>query len=402
MSATILCGNCLDQIPQIPNRSIAACITSPPYAERRKTHYGGIPERHYPAWTVQWMRALRPKMTKDGNVLIVIRPHLKDGCISDYVLRTRLALRADGWTECEELIWLKPDAPPLGSVLRPRRAWESILWFSMIAKPYVDLKACGSESHRIGGFFGSDRFPAGNDMPVHQAKRRVPQNGWSRISDVFSASIGDIDQGIQHPAMYPRSLIDLLVLTFSRPGDCVLDPFCGSGTSCLSAVANGRRAIGIDLVKEYADLARQRLSAPLIGFSKEPKRITGNQPGWLRVADNSGLTAREFRVLSHLWRHARRDDKTVRTGIRSIARVCGISKNTAVAVIRELKGLGYLEVDDRRNGQHNIYRLFGLPKLSPKIAGKPLLGLGRLEDKKSGGNGRQKCLQKAGCEVVLT
>ena len=45
--------------------------------------------------------------------------------LSDYVLRTRLALREAGWHECEELIWLKPDAPPLGSKLRPRRAWES-------------------------------------------------------------------------------------------------------------------------------------------------------------------------------------------------------------------------------------------------------------------------------------
>ena len=72
-------------------------------------------------------------------------------------MRTRLALREVGWHECEELIWLKPNAPPLGSKLRPRRAWESILWFSRSAQPYADLKACGKESDRLG-FNGEIRF----------------------------------------------------------------------------------------------------------------------------------------------------------------------------------------------------------------------------------------------------
>ena len=95
----------------------------------------------------------------DGSVFIVIRPHVRDGVISDYVLRTRLALRESGWHECEELIWLKPDAPPLGSLKRPRRTWESVLWFSRSPQPYCDLKACGRESERVGfeGLFAAVR-----------------------------------------------------------------------------------------------------------------------------------------------------------------------------------------------------------------------------------------------------
>ena len=96
-------------------------------------------EEDYPDFTVQWMTALSPKMTADGSVFVVIRPHVRDGVLSDYVLRTRLAIREAGWHECEELIWLKPNAPPLGSKLRPRRAWESVLWFSRSPQPYSDL-----------------------------------------------------------------------------------------------------------------------------------------------------------------------------------------------------------------------------------------------------------------------
>src|SRR6185312_9358080 len=118
-------------------------ITSPPYAEQRKHQYGGISEVDYTQWTVKWMREVRKVLTDDGSVFINIRPHIKNGVISDYVLKTRLALREDGWNECEELIWYKPDSPPLGSINRPRRAFEHILWFSKTRKPYCDPKANG-------------------------------------------------------------------------------------------------------------------------------------------------------------------------------------------------------------------------------------------------------------------
>ena len=57
-----------------------------------------MPEAVYPDWTVQWMALLWDKLAADGSVLIVIRPHITKGCLSDYVLKTRLALRDDGWT----------------------------------------------------------------------------------------------------------------------------------------------------------------------------------------------------------------------------------------------------------------------------------------------------------------
>lgn len=264
---TITTGDCIDVIRKLDHESVSACITSPPYAVQRKGQYGGVLEDRYPVWTMQWMNALRPKLTPNGSVLIVIRPHLKKGQVSDYVMRTRLALRKD-WIECEELIWEKKDAPPLGSICRPRRTYESILWYSKVPDPYIDLTACGSESDRIGGFFGSTRFATGKNMPVHTGQKQKEKTGFSRVSDIFTANIGDIDPGIDHPAMYPRSLTDQLVLTFSRPGEKILDPFCGSGTTCLSAVALGRQAIGIEKVEKYATIARQRLSELL---SSPPK-----------------------------------------------------------------------------------------------------------------------------------
>ena len=161
------------------------------------------------------MTALAPKMTPDGSVFLVIRPHVRDGVLSDYVLRTRLALREADWHECEELIWLKPDAPPLGSLKRPRRTWESILWFSRSPQPYCDLKACGKESERVG-FEGSLRFGVGGDSPLSRIQAAGCTNGVARISDVIVAPIGTNERGLEHPAVFPLTLAEQLIRSFSQ------------------------------------------------------------------------------------------------------------------------------------------------------------------------------------------
>ena len=88
--------DCLEGIKQLDNNSVSLVITSPPYAMQRKFQYGGINEKDYPEWTLKWMEELRPKLKDDASVCINIRPHIKNGEISDYVLRTRLALRENG------------------------------------------------------------------------------------------------------------------------------------------------------------------------------------------------------------------------------------------------------------------------------------------------------------------
>jgi site-specific DNA-methyltransferase (adenine-specific)/site-specific DNA-methyltransferase (cytosine-N4-specific) len=258
----VLHGDCLDLIPTLDDGSIGLVTTSPPYAEQRKGHYGGVPEGVYPEFTAAWMAALRPKLTQDGSVLIVIRPHLRDGILSDYVLRTRLALREAGWNECEELIWYKPNSPPLGSKLRPRRAWESILWFSASRQPYCDLKACGTASDRLG-FDGSIKFAA-NGVSEKTAWHPCVESfgyggGTARVTDVILAPVGSEEPGVDHPAVYPIGLAEQLIQTFSRETDLVLDPFCGSGQTLLAAKARGRRFLGIEREARYVRITLERL-----------------------------------------------------------------------------------------------------------------------------------------------
>jgi site-specific DNA-methyltransferase (cytosine-N4-specific) len=254
----VLHGDCLDLIPTLEDGSVGLVTTSPPYALQRAGHYEGIAEEDYPEFTVQWMTALAPKMTKDGSVFLVIRPHVKNGVLSDYVIRTRLALRESGWHECEELIWLKPDAPPLGSLKRPRRTWESVLWFSRSPQPYCDLKACGRESARVG-FDGSLRFGVGNGKPLNGGQAAGCSNGVARISDVIVAPIGTNEPGVDHPAVFPLGVAQQLIKTFSQLDDLVLDPFCGSGQTLVAAKGCGRRYLGIEREERYVKIALGRL-----------------------------------------------------------------------------------------------------------------------------------------------
>jgi site-specific DNA-methyltransferase (adenine-specific)/site-specific DNA-methyltransferase (cytosine-N4-specific) len=258
----VLHGDCLDLIPTLGNGSVSLVVTSPPYADQRAGHYEGVSENDYPEFTVDWMTALAPKMRPDGSVLVVIRPHLRGGVLSDYVLRTRLALREVGWHECEELIWLKSAAPPLGSRLRPRRAWESILWFSRCAQPYTDLKACGKKSNRLG-FEGAPRYSEGGISTKTDWHPQIESvgiaKGIARITDVIVVGVCGNERGLDHPAVFPLALAEQLVRTFSQTGDLVLDPFCGSGQALLAAKVCGRRYLGIEREEKYVRTALGRL-----------------------------------------------------------------------------------------------------------------------------------------------
>lgn len=263
MSYEIHLGNCLEIMQSLPAESVDAVITSPPYAEQRKSTYGGVPEALYPAWTVAWMNEARRLLKPDGSVLINIRPHIKDGQISDYTLLTRLALRDAGWNEVDELIWFKRSSPPTGSPRKPRRSWESLHWFAKHGQPYGNPKANGKPS---------------TDPGRSRMTSLANKNGWdhgmtggntaptvARCMDVAEVNLGRKEKfseaGGAHPATYPWQLAEWCGKLICPPGGTVLDPFNGSASTGVACVRNGWDYLGIDVVPEYVEMSLQRLQA---------------------------------------------------------------------------------------------------------------------------------------------
>lgn len=252
----ILSGDCIEMMRTLPEQSVNSVVTSPPYAMQRAKLYGGVPEDEYPEWTVAWMREVKRIIKPKGSVLINIRENVRNGEISDYVHRTRLALRADGWVECDELIWIKPDAPPLGHPGRPRRSWERILWFSLAKQPFCDPKANGTPSKFVGVRHSKNSKAMGLIHGVSNYRE-----GIARCRDYVEIGVSTNSKDVEHPAMYPLGLAEWMIKLVTPPGGTVLDPFCGSGSTLVAAVKEGFDGIGIDNNPAYVELAAARVEA---------------------------------------------------------------------------------------------------------------------------------------------
>ena len=346
----ISCGDALNLLPTLPDHSVNLALFSPPYGEQRKHQYGGVPEKEYPAWLVSIMTALKTKLADDGNVLIVIRSSVRNGVVSDYVLRTRLALREDGWKECEELIWRKTDAPPLGHRERPRRTWEHILWFSRTTKPYIDLTATGNHGSDRIGFGGSHRF-RGNGNPLHTERSTTLRAGVSKIGDVFDVPITHIENGVFHPAMFPAPLAEKLILAFSREGDVVLDPFAGSGQTLLAARNLRRIGIGFDIDAEYVALARKRLRGDDAN-SRDGFRLRPDFPQTARgrraYVVGKGLVPSDATVFEFVVaKTVNGPDRVAATplSVNQIATATDLSRSTVIRSLDRLRNAGLVETN---------------------------------------------------------
>lgn len=256
---SVMQGDCRDVIPRLPDNSIGLGLVSPPYAQQRDGQYPGVPEEEYPAFTVDWMTKLWPKLTDDGSVLIVIDPHVENGVLADYVLRTQLALRDAGWKQHMTLMWLKENRCPLGHVGWPRHAYEQILWFSKTAKPFCNPKSGGKETDIARPRYRYSSWSNGGEA----------ERGIKRISDVIDVPVGLTLKGVDHPAMFPVELAEFLIRHFCRTAGTVWDGFTGSGNSLLAAARLGHPFYGCDITPKYVELAQKRLveagSVPMAG-----------------------------------------------------------------------------------------------------------------------------------------
>ena len=255
-------------VDSIESNSIDLIVTSPPYAQQRKNHYDSIPEYKYPSWSVAWMDKCKRILKKTGSVAMVIRTNQREGRISNYVIKTRIALHESGWMEPEELIWIKSGSAPVGSIIRPRRSWENILWFSRNSSIYCDTRANGSKSSRIG-FEGKK----GIDEKYINSINKKATHGISRSKDYFEVGTGSSDKSDYnyHPAQYPDGLSSWVIRMLCPLGGTVLDPFLGSGSTCVSAIRNGRNSIGSEIDPGYFQISLKRIEEirSMYGYSLE-------------------------------------------------------------------------------------------------------------------------------------
>lgn len=252
----IYLGDCLAQLEQVADNSIDLIVTSPPYADQRKTTYGGIKPDEYVEWFIPIARQLLRVMKPTGTFILNIKEKVVDGERSTYVLELILAMRKIGWLWTEEFIWHKKNCYPGKWPNRFRDAWERLLqfnkerhfnmyqdavmvptgdWAKTRLKHLSDTDKRRDNSKVLSGFGKNISNWVGRDMSY-------PTNVLNLATECSNKN---------HSAAFPEALPTWFIKLFTQEGDCVLDPFMGSGTTIIAATKLMRNSIGIEIVPEY-------------------------------------------------------------------------------------------------------------------------------------------------------
>ena len=309
-SARIVIGDVRTVLPTVPAESVRCCVTSPPYFGLRDYGMGAqiglesTPDA-YVAELVAVFREVRRVLTDDGTLWLNLGDSYAgaansggsegertgsgggksgaavrvaglpakrgDGIKPKDLLgipwRVAFALQADGWYLRSDIIWAKPNPMPESVTDRPTKAHEYVFLLSKAARYYYNAAGVAEPAIHAGavvtnangkngqmGDFGATRGGFLKPEGVTVGETRNARTVWTIATRPYAGA---------HFATMPPELAERCIKAGSAPGDTVLDPFCGSGTTLAVAVGHGRQGLGVELNPTYADLAAQRIGPML-------------------------------------------------------------------------------------------------------------------------------------------
>jgi len=264
ITTTILLGNAREVLRTLNKNSIDLIVTSPPYADRRKNTYGGILPKKYVEWFLPISEQLLQVLKPTGTFILNIKEKAENGERDTYVLDLILALREQGWLWTEEFIWHKKNCYPGKWPNRFRDAWERILQFNKTKKFNMYQEAVMVPV----GDWANGRL---KNLSETDKKRDNSKSGsgfgknisnWLNRNMVYPTNVvqfATVCNNKNHSAAFPEELPEWFIKLFTKPGDMVLDPFLGSGTTTVVAQKMERNSIGIEIVPEYVEMVREKI-----------------------------------------------------------------------------------------------------------------------------------------------
>jgi len=260
----IFIGDAGKVLADFPDKTFQCCVTSPPYWGLRdygiQSQIGAEPDvDDYIANLVKVFREVKRTLNDDGTLWLNIgdsytsggrtwrqedsknkgramdyRPPTPSGLKPKDLIgvpwKLAFALQADGWYLRSDIVWYKPNCQPESVKDRPTRSHEYLFLLSKSKFYYYDHKSIMEK--------GMD------------GKKKNKRSVWSINTNGFKGS---------HFAVFPKALVEPCILAGSKEDSIILDPFFGSGTVGEVCILNNRKCVGIELKKEYADIAIRRL-----------------------------------------------------------------------------------------------------------------------------------------------
>ena len=243
---TIYVESSLETMSKMDDKSVDLIVTSPPYADARKSTYGGVKVDEY----VEWFKEYSSEMYRV----------LKD----TYVMELVLDMVKQGWLFTEEYMWHKTTTTPGKWPNRFRDLWEHCYHFTK-SKKFVmnqdDVKIpIGDWSKkRLNNL--SEKDQKRTDSATGSGYGRNMSN-WVGKETVYPGNVlhgASETKNTGHSAAFPVWIPEWFIKLFSNEGDIVYDPFMGSGSTAIAALNLGREVIGSELLEKYADISVERV-----------------------------------------------------------------------------------------------------------------------------------------------
>lgn len=294
MNAAIATGDCVANLRRLPAGVAQTCVTSPPYFGLRDYGVEGqigleaTPDA-YVARLVDVFAEVYRVLRDDGTLWLNLgdsyamttrgaggaskkqnsnagtkiadrRSKIPDGMKPKDLIGipwlVAFALRSSGWYLRSDVIWHKPNPMPEPVTDRPTRAHEYLFLLSKSERYFYDheaIKEPATNKPSGNRFARPERVSLGGRgnpdiAPAYEKRNR--RSVWTIVPKPFKEA---------HFATFPPALVEPCVLAGSRPGDIVIDPFNGAGTTGLVALEHGRRYWGCELNPEYVAMTRRRL-----------------------------------------------------------------------------------------------------------------------------------------------
>jgi modification methylase len=245
---TIIEGDCIATLERLPAESVDVVFADPPY----NLQLGGDLQRpdnsmvdavdddwdkfaslrHYDDFTRAWLAAVRRVMKPDATLWVIGSYH--------NIFRVGASLQDLGFWILNDIVWRKSNPMPNFRGKRFTNAHETLIW--------------ASRDQRSRYTFNYEALKAGNEDVQVRSDWLIPLcTGNERLKDGEGRKA--------HPTQKPEALLARVLLAASKPGDVVLDPFFGSGTTGAVARKLGRHFVGIERDKDYIAHARERIAA---------------------------------------------------------------------------------------------------------------------------------------------
>lgn len=260
----IYLGDSKEQLQLLSDNSIDLIVTSPPYADQRKSTYGGIHPDKYVEWFLPISEQLLRVMKPSGTFILNIKEKVVEGERSTYVMELIMEMRKQGWLWTEEFIWHKKNSYPGKWPNRFRDSWERLLQFNKSKKFNMYQEAVMVPM----GDWAKSRLKNLSETDKIRDNSKVGSGFGKNISNWLKRDMAYPNNVLHlatecnnknHSAAFPEELPEWFIKLFTKEGDTVLDPFMGSGTTLIVADRMGRNSIGIDIVPEYYEMVRKKL-----------------------------------------------------------------------------------------------------------------------------------------------